>query len=78
MASEFEKQAVALMESLKDLRPMFIRCIKPNDQKLAGFFDHRRVLQQLQFSGMCEALLLMKQGRGRACAPQSVHDVLDA
>ena len=50
------------MASLNAAHPYFVRCIKPNTQKLPDKFEHRTVLNQLRYSGMMETVRIRKAG----------------
>tara|TARA_B110000285_G_C15127919_1_gene621514 strand:+ start:477 stop:704 length:228 start_codon:yes stop_codon:yes gene_type:complete len=34
----------------------FIRCLKPNDKKIANFFAHAMTLQQITYMGVLESI----------------------
>ena len=34
----------------------FIRCLKPNDKKVANFFSHSMTLQQITYMGVLESI----------------------
>ncbi|CRH00276.1 myosin F, putative [Plasmodium relictum] len=60
--SYFKKQLEMLTNKLDKTSSKFIRCIKPNQQKQARFFNKNLVLNQLVMSGMVDILNLMKNG----------------
>ncbi|ANQ08358.1 Uncharacterized protein PCOAH_00027400 [Plasmodium coatneyi] len=60
--SSFKKQLEILTNKLDKTASKFIRCIKPNEQKKAKFFNKNLVLNQLVMSGMVDVLSLMKNG----------------
>jgi myosin-1 len=41
----------ALMDKLLACEPHYIRCIKPNDDKRAGFLNEERVRHQIRYLG---------------------------
>ncbi|KJP90293.1 hypothetical protein AK88_00141 [Plasmodium fragile] len=60
--SSFKKQLEILTNKLDKTASKFIRCIKPNEEKKAKFFNKNLVLNQLVMSGMVDVLSLMKNG----------------
>ncbi|EFX77076.1 hypothetical protein DAPPUDRAFT_305891 [Daphnia pulex] len=42
--------------------PHFIRCIKPNDSRRAGYVDRTKIAQQLRYTGVLETVRIRKQG----------------
>lgn len=53
-AGKFKAQLSHLMQAIELTTPQYIRCVKPAEQGVAGF-SHKRVLEQLQFSGVLSA-----------------------
>lgn len=62
VSKRFNTQLGNLMATLNSTASNFIRCIKPNHEKKSWVIDRHSVLTQLQYSGMCAALLLMQAG----------------
>lgn len=62
VSEQFRKQLNSLMSRLETCEPHFIRCIKPNDAKLAGLFNSRKCLDQLRYAGMLETIRIRNQG----------------
>ena len=62
VSSTFRTQLTSLMDTLNATNSHFIRCIKPNADQSPRSFDSNSVMTQLQYSGMCAALLLMQAG----------------
>ncbi|OTN64816.1 putative Myosin heavy chain subunit [Plasmodium knowlesi] len=60
--SSFKNQLEILTNKLDKTASKFIRCIKPNEEKKAKFFNKNLVLNQLIMSGMVDVLSLMKNG----------------
>lgn len=54
-----------LMARLNQATPYFVRCIKPNREKVAGKFSKDHVITQLQYSGVLETVRIRKVGAGR-------------
>uniref|UniRef100_A0A3Q2E042 Myosin X n=1 Tax=Cyprinodon variegatus TaxID=28743 RepID=A0A3Q2E042_CYPVA len=52
----------SLMATLSTSNPYFIRCIKPNTQKMPEQFDQTVVLNQLRYSGMLETVKIRRSG----------------
>ncbi|XP_049429133.1 unconventional myosin-Vc isoform X1 [Epinephelus fuscoguttatus] len=50
-----------LMETLNATTPHYVRCIKPNDEKLPFEYDSRRVVQQLRACGVLETIRISAQ-----------------
>ncbi|XP_041794288.1 unconventional myosin-Vc isoform X1 [Chelmon rostratus] len=50
-----------LMETLNATTPHYVRCIKPNDEKLQFEYDSRRVVQQLRACGVLETIRISAQ-----------------
>ncbi|CAB4009295.1 myosin-IIIa isoform X2, partial [Paramuricea clavata] len=51
-----------LLFRLNKAEPHFVRCIKPNDKKMADLFDQERVMTQLKYTGVLETTRLRKEG----------------
>ena len=47
---------------MKPCIPHFVRCIKPNNEKVPGHFDKEKVLTQLQYTGVLETIRIRRQG----------------
>ena len=50
------------MTTLGQANPYFVRCIKPNGQKVADKFVPQTVLNQLKYSGMMETVRIRRLG----------------
>uniref|UniRef100_A0A8C9SC21 Myosin X, like 1 n=1 Tax=Scleropages formosus TaxID=113540 RepID=A0A8C9SC21_SCLFO len=61
VSSQFRDSLHSLMASLSASNPFFIRCIKPNMEKV-GIFDPEVVLNQLRYSGMLETVKIRRAG----------------
>jgi len=62
VAAMFKQQLLALKENLLAAEPHFIRCVKPNHQKVAKIFDDDLVLKQLRYCGMLETTRIRREG----------------
>lgn len=60
--SGFKKQLGDLLKLIEASTPHYIRCLKPNDQNVADNFVEQRVLQQLRYSGVLEAIKIARAG----------------
>ncbi|XP_066302759.1 unconventional myosin-X-like isoform X5 [Branchiostoma lanceolatum] len=62
VSSQFKESLRSLMTTLSAANPFFVRCIKPNSQKLPDTFDPELVLSQLRYSGMLETVRIRRAG----------------
>ncbi|EGV99859.1 Myosin-Vc [Cricetulus griseus] len=60
-ASKFRSSLYLLMETLNATTPHYVRCIKPNDEKLPFEFDSKRIVQQLRACGVLETIRISAQ-----------------
>nr|XP_020476628.1 unconventional myosin-Vc isoform X2 [Monopterus albus] len=56
VGNKFCRSLSLLMETLNATTPHYVRCIKPNDEKLPFEYDSRRVVQQLRACGVLETI----------------------
>ncbi|XP_074534428.1 unconventional myosin-Vc [Halichoeres trimaculatus] len=61
VGNKFCSSLSLLMETLNATTPHYVRCIKPNDEKLAFEYDSRRVVQQLRACGVLETIRISAQ-----------------
>nr|CAB3264150.1 unconventional myosin-X [Phallusia mammillata] len=61
-SGHFKKSLHALMERLSSASPFFVRCVKPNLEKVPENFNPGIVLNQLRYSGMLETVRVRKAG----------------
>lgn len=62
MGSQFRDSLNALMTTLNDTTPHYIRCVKPNDNKMPFVFDHQRAVDQLRACGVLETIRISAAG----------------
>ncbi|XP_069792176.1 unconventional myosin-X-like isoform X2 [Narcine bancroftii] len=62
VSSQFRDSLHSLMSTLSSCNPFFIRCIKPNMDKVALRFDKGVVQNQLCYSGMLETVKIRRAG----------------
>ncbi|XP_054980528.1 unconventional myosin-Vc [Sorex araneus] len=61
VGNKFRSSLYLLMETLNATTPHYVRCIKPNDQKLPFEFDSQRIVQQLRACGVLETIRISAQ-----------------
>ncbi|KAG8131256.1 putative MYO5B variant protein [Naja naja] len=59
---QFRNSLHLLMETLNATTPHYVRCIKPNDEKLPFTFDPKRAVQQLRACGVLETIRISAAG----------------
>ncbi|XP_053304206.1 unconventional myosin-Vb isoform X2 [Spea bombifrons] len=59
---QFRNSLHLLMETLNATTPHYVRCIKPNDEKLSFSFDPKRAVQQLRACGVLETIRISAAG----------------
>eukprot|EP00039_Didymoeca_costata_P028435 m.21052 g.21052 ORF g.21052 m.21052 type:complete len:934 (+) comp7017_c0_seq1:165-2966(+) len=62
VAANFKSSLLNLKEQLLASAPHFIRCVKPNHQKVAQVFDDDLVTKQLRYTGMLETTRIRREG----------------
>lgn len=62
ISTSFNKQLETLIEEIRQTKSHFVRCIKPNDNNSANKFDTERVLEQLKYGGVIEAVRVSRSG----------------
>jgi myosin heavy subunit len=61
-AQRHKEQLFSLMAQLNSTHPHFVRCIIPNDEKKAGSFDVKLILEQLRCNGVLEGIRICRAG----------------
>jgi len=59
---QFRRSLHSLMDSLAETESRYIRCIKPNDDQAANRFETDRVIEQMRYSGVFEAVEIRSKG----------------
>jgi len=62
LGMKFKLQLTELMSTINTTCPHFVRCIKPNSEKVANYFDSAMVLSQLQYAGVLQVCTIRKVG----------------
>lgn len=62
VSGEFRDQLQALMQTIGDTNPHFIRCIKPNPENLPDLFHRPSVNEQLRYGGVLQAVQVSRAG----------------
>ncbi|XP_055677962.1 unconventional myosin-IXa-like isoform X2 [Lutzomyia longipalpis] len=62
VSAQFQNSLTALMDTLNQANPFFIRCIKSNPSKIPNKFDDNTVTRQLRYTGMLETVRIRRAG----------------
>lgn len=62
LGTQFRNQLVGLLATLRTTEPHFIRCVKPNHQKVPNVLDGNLALRQMRYAGLFEAIRIRKSG----------------
>ena len=62
IGTQFREQLAALMKTLNATEPHYVRCIKPNAQKMGNLFQAHMCLDQLRYAGLLEVCRIRKTG----------------
>ena len=58
----FKSDLKKLIKKIEQTQLHFIRCIKPNDKNIADFYNYSRILQQIRYNGIVEAVRISRAG----------------
>jgi myosin-5 len=58
----FKHQLKNLINTISNTTPQYVRCLKPNDLNQPSNFNSSRILQQLKYSGVLEAVKVSRAG----------------
>jgi len=62
IVQNFQNELLKLRKFIETTDLHFIRCIKPNDQNIPNAFNINRVLEQLKYNGVIEAVRVARSG----------------
>lgn len=62
LLSSFQKQIKLLKNKINSTQVNFIRCLKPNDEMIPRQLSDKRMIQQLKYNGVIEAIRVARQG----------------
>eukprot|EP00516_Mucochytrium_quahogii_P004899 CAMPEP_0203750560 /NCGR_PEP_ID=MMETSP0098-20131031/4778_1 /ASSEMBLY_ACC=CAM_ASM_000208 /TAXON_ID=96639 /ORGANISM=" , Strain NY0313808BC1" /LENGTH=1960 /DNA_ID=CAMNT_0050639919 /DNA_START=298 /DNA_END=6177 /DNA_ORIENTATION=+ len=62
LGHKFKDQLQTLMETLNATNPHFIRCVKPNAEKVGDLFTSPMVLSQLRYAGLLQVCRIRQLG----------------
>jgi len=60
VATKFKTQLTTLMQNIGETRTRYIRCIKPNQQKLPRKMEHKSTISQLRCAGVVAAVTISR------------------
>jgi myosin-5 len=62
VGSQFKGQLALLLVKIRQTRPHYVRCLKPNDRNVRSEFDQGRIIEQLRCGGVLEAVRVSRAG----------------
>ncbi|EGD79108.1 myosin [Salpingoeca rosetta] len=62
VSSQFKQSLDALMYKMSLCSPHFVRCIKPNPNKMPRQYEDALVLKQMQYTGMLQTIKMRREG----------------
>lgn len=62
LCAQFKFQLESLMKKINAATPLYVRCLKPNDQNVPNDFNRKRIAEQLRYNGVLEALRVSRSG----------------
>ncbi|KAM7285523.1 myosin-IIIb [Ixodes scapularis] len=60
--TSFRFSLMDLLQKMSAGLPHFVRCLKPNDHRVAAGFSREKVLRQLRYTGVLETIYIRQQG----------------
>lgn len=61
-SARHRQQQISLLDQLNTTHPHFVRCIIPNNKKMAKNFDRKLILDQLRCNGVLEGIRIAREG----------------
>lgn len=61
-SARHREQQISLLQQLNTTHPHFVRCIIPNNKKIAKNFDRKLILDQLRCNGVLEGIRIAREG----------------
>jgi len=62
VSSQFSSQLRVLRARIEKTIPHYIRCLKPNDELVADYFEPKNIVEQLRCGGVLEAVRVSRAG----------------
>lgn len=62
VAARFSDSLQQLLDNMSKCNPWFVRCIKPNNEKMPMRFDMPVVMEQLRYAGMLDTIKIRQSG----------------
>lgn len=62
LGSQFKEQLADLLKTIRSTSPHYVRCLKPNDRAAANVLVRQRLVDQLRYGGVLEAVKVARAG----------------
>ena len=59
---QFKKQIQELFRKIQDMNKIYVKCINPNDKKMAKNYDRKIISEQMKYLGILELIKIKQQG----------------